>query len=192
MIERCSQVPAWPPAGGLARLAGPGLAQAWFLASLAAGAVALGSGHWGIALMCAGPALIWGALNDFEPTPPAWYGEKHHPGRPGSVVLAAWYLRNPFQNAGRYGFGVSHRAFTVIGPAPALSTHPREDALHRGEDAARAPAWKWHVLWLGWAFPLPLPFVSYWSDRWKFYVGFQHNGFFGLKLNARFAAWNLW
>lgn len=200
MIEKVTVAPAYPPAGGLAAWIGPGLAQVAFLGGVAVGALALTDwlgrplpGALACASLCLSAALLWGFGNDFEPKPPAWYGAIYHTGRPAWYVLAAWYLRNPFQNAGRYGFGVSHRTRTVIGPAPALSTHPREDVYNAGGDPSSVPGWKWHVLYLGPWFPIPLPFVSYWSERWKFYAGWQHNGFFGFKVNARFLErLNLW
>ena len=33
-----------------------------------------------------------------------------------------WYLRNPFQNAGRYVLGVADRSYTVTGEWPVMAT----------------------------------------------------------------------
>jgi hypothetical protein len=60
--------------------------------------------------------LFWWFLNDFEPTPPDWY----RPGKPFRTLF--WYLRNPFQNAGRYVLGVADRTYTVTGEWPVMAT----------------------------------------------------------------------
>ena len=57
--------------------------------------------------------LVWWFLNEYESTPPDWY----HRGQNFWLRLPSWYIRNPFQNAGNYVFGVCDRNFTVRGPA---------------------------------------------------------------------------
>ena len=59
---------------------------------------------------------LWWFMNDFEPSPPDWY-------RPGKKLRTLfWYLRNPFQNAGRYVLGVADRTYTVTGELPVMQT----------------------------------------------------------------------
>jgi hypothetical protein len=60
--------------------------------------------------------LFWWFLNDFEPTPPDW----HRPGKPLRTLFS--YLRNPFQNAGRYMLSVADRTYTVTGQWPVMAT----------------------------------------------------------------------
>ena len=42
------------------------------------------------------------------------------PGKPLRTLF--WYLRNPFQNAGRYVVGVADRTYTVTGDWPVMAT----------------------------------------------------------------------
>ena len=121
--------------------------------------------------LCKKLNLIWWFLNEHEPTPPDWY----RPEQNLPLRLASWYLRNPFQNAGNYVFGVCDRNFTVRGRAPAMWTTC--DDL----DPPRIGL-KWSVISLG---CLRLPFVSYASTRFLAYAGWQPNGFFGVKFNLK-------
>src|SRR5262245_52764072 len=59
---------------------------------------------------------FWWFLNDFEPTPPAWY----RLGRP--LRLLFWSLRRRVENAGRYCLGVADCNYTVAGEWPAAET----------------------------------------------------------------------
>lgn len=115
--------------------------------------------------------LVWWFLNEYESTPPDWY---HH-GQNFWLRLPSWYIRNPFQNAGNYVFGVCDRNFTVRGPAPAMwTTYDDLDPPRTGL--------KWSIIRLG---CLRLPFVSYVSARFLAYAGWQPNGFFGFKFNLK-------
>ena len=115
--------------------------------------------------------LVWWFLNEYEPTPPDWY----HPGQNRFLRLLSWYLRNPFQNAGNYVFGVCDCNFTVRGPTPVMwTTYDDLDPPCTGL--------KWSIIRLGW---LRLPFVSYAGTRILAYAGWQPNGFFGLKFNFK-------
>lgn len=126
---------------------------------------------------------LWWLWNSYEPFPPYWFGERHMPKwAPAWLVFIGWYIRNPFHNFGRYVFGIVDRDFTVRGKGPyLLSTHPREDWKNAGSPGADPGPWKFHVLIPDDAKWLRLPFVSYDSDKWRFYLGWQHWGFFGLK-----------
>ena len=115
--------------------------------------------------------LVWWFLNEYESTPPDWY----HRGQNFWLRLLSWYIRNPFQNAGNYVFGVCDRNFTVRGPAPAMwTTYDDLDPPRTGL--------KWSIISLG---CLRLPFVSYVSARFLAYAGWQPNGFFGVKFNLK-------
>jgi hypothetical protein len=115
--------------------------------------------------------LVWWLLNEYEPMPPDWY----HPGQKLWLRLPSWYLRNPFQNAGNYVFGVCDRNFTVRGLVPVMwTTYDDLDPPRMGL--------KWAVISLG---RLRLPFVSYASARFLAYAGWQPNGFFGFKVNLK-------
>ena len=115
--------------------------------------------------------LVWWFLNEYEPIPPDWY----HPGLNFWLRLPSWYMRNPLQNAGNYVFGVCDRNFTVRGLAPAIwTTYDDLDPPRTGL--------KWSIISLG---CLRLPFISYVSARFLAYVGWQPNGFFGVKFNLK-------
>ena len=123
---------------------------------------------------------IWWFLNDDEPVPPDWY----LPG--GKFRMLRWYLRNPFQNCGKYVVGVEDRDHSAYGPAPLDVTTWWEVSTR----AARAPVsgWKWSIIKIGW---LRLPFVSF-ENAWIIaYAGWQPYGFFGLKFNLK-TRFNLW
>lgn len=114
---------------------------------------------------------LWSFLNDGEPLPPATYLPD------ASFRLLRWYLRNPFQNAGQFILGVTDRDYVVCGKAPLMPTTMME------ADPPRA-GWKWSVIVIGW---VRLPFVSYESERWTFYAGWQPAwGFFGFKFFPKF------
>ena len=57
--------------------------------------------------------LVWWFLNEYESTPPNWY----HRGQNFWLRLPSWYMRNPFQNAGNYVFGVCDRDLRRSRPA---------------------------------------------------------------------------
>jgi hypothetical protein len=115
--------------------------------------------------------LVWWFLNEYESIPPSWY----HPGQNFFLRLLSWYLRNPFQNAGNYVFGVCDRNFTVRGLAPTMcTTYDDLEPPHTG--------FKWSIIRLG---CLRLPFISYVSARFLVYAGWQPNGFFGIKCNLK-------
>lgn len=146
---------------------------------------------------------IWHFLNDAEPTPPDWYKAEQP-----NLTLLKWYLRNPFQNAGRFGFGFTAAWIAaIIGSAawwwelsywwcllallfPGGAEHIRHSTLGCSPlayttywDYNQLSGWKWHVLFLhNW---WPLPFVSYESPRVIFYAGWQADGFFGYKFNLK-------
>jgi hypothetical protein len=62
---------------------------------------------------------VWWLLNDDEPDPPDW----QLPGKPYVIRQLSWYARNPFQNFGKYVFGVYDRNYTVTGTAPVYATN---------------------------------------------------------------------
>ncbi len=107
---------------------------------------------------------VWWFLNDDEPLPPADY----LPSNPQWLRVLRWYVRNPFQNAGKYVFGVFDRNYTVTGTAPVMET------------TTPGIGWKWSVIRLNW---LRLPFVSLETSAYTFYVGWQFWGYFGIKFN---------
>jgi len=118
---------------------------------------------------------LWWFLNDSEPSPPDWY----LPG--GSLRTLRWYLRNPFQNFGKWVIGVQDRAHMAYGPAPVTVTTWWEVSQRAG--ASPVSGWKWSVIHLGW---LWLPFASYEGSWVIFYAGWQPCGFAGLKFNLKF------
>jgi hypothetical protein len=92
--------------------------------------------------------------------------------------VAAWYLRNPFQNAGKYVLGVYDRNYRVEGEAPCCAT--------TWADVPGSTRTGFKVSWItlsdgGW---FSLPFVSYTGTRVLWYVGWQWWGFFGVKFNV--------
>jgi hypothetical protein len=116
--------------------------------------------------------LVWWFLNEYETTPPDWY----HPEQSFLLRLPSWYLRNPFQNAGNYVFGVCDRNFTVRGVTPAMW-------ISRDDLDPPCTGFKWSIISLG---CLRLPFVSCAGGRFLAYAGWQPNGFFGVKFNLRY------
>jgi hypothetical protein len=62
---------------------------------------------------------VWWLLNDDEPDPPDW----QLPGKPYFIRQLSWYARNPFQNFGKYVFGVYDRNYSVTGTAPVYATN---------------------------------------------------------------------
>jgi hypothetical protein len=121
--------------------------------------------------------LLWWFLNEYEPAPPGWY----NPAQNFWLRLLSWYLRNPFQNAGNYVFGVCDRNFSVRGLAPVMWT--TYDDLE-----PPCTGLKWSIISLG---CLRLPFISYVSAHFLAYAGWQPNGFFGFKFNLKNAKFQL-
>jgi hypothetical protein len=121
---------------------------------------------------------VWWLLNDEEPDPPDW----QLPGKPYLIRQLSWYLRNPFQNFGKYVFGVCDRNYTVIGTAPVYATSWSEvDPSKTG--------WKVSTIRVG---ALRLPFVSYENEYVIWYAGWQWSGFFGFKLNIKNSPIQFW
>lgn len=112
----------------------------------------------------------WWLMNDEEPRPPA----DMYQGKPEWLRLLLWYLRNPFQNFGKYVIGVYDRNYTVTGTPPVCVT-----AWNDMPDCRLG--WKFSVINIG---ILRLPFVSYVGKRVMWYAGFQWWGFFGFKFNV--------
>ena len=116
---------------------------------------------------------IWWFKNDDEPEPPEWYKLE----QPRFTTLK-WYLRNPFQNFGKWVLGVEDRNFTAYGPAPLLTTTWWEVNGSSG--------WKWSIIKLPvGCMALRLPFVSFENSKMIFYAGWQPCGFFGFKLHPK-------
>lgn len=152
---------------------------------------------------------VWHFLNDAEPTPPAWYKTEQP-----NLTTIKWYLRNPFQNAGRFGFGftplwiaaligivawwwsLSYWWLAAALLFPGGVEHIRHSTIGVAPlqyttlfEADHTVGWKWHILFLhNW---WPLPFVSYESTRIIFYAGWQADGFFGYKFNLK-TGFQLW
>lgn len=123
---------------------------------------------------------IWWFLNFEEPDPPDWYLPER---TTAWWRLLSWYLRNPFQNFGRYVLGVCDQNYIVRGSAPVwATTYLDDDPNHSG-------GWKFSIIYLGW---LRLPFVSFENARICFYAGWQHWGFFGAKFNIKQSPFNFW
>ena len=151
---------------------------------------------------------LWLFQNADEPNPPDWYRFQEP-----SFTLIKWYLRNPFQNGGKYGFG-----YALIWPALIWlglwiafdisawwllllifciggvedrnfiveGMAPIEAIVwsDAGQEHSGFAAFKFSVIWLG-GF-MPLPFISL-ENKWViFYFGWQYMGFFGIKANLRF------
>jgi hypothetical protein len=114
---------------------------------------------------------VWWFLNDEEPQPPAW----HKPDSTRWWRVASWYLRNPFQNFGKYIVGVYDRNYTVTGTDPVCAT----DWLD--VPPGNRTGFKWSVIRLSGG--IRLPFVSYVGKRVCWYMGWQWWGFFGFKFN---------
>ncbi|MEQ2006047.1 MAG: hypothetical protein ABMA26_04545, partial [Limisphaerales bacterium] len=104
---------------------------------------------------------IWWFGNVDDPEPPDWY----RPNSPSRRWL--WQLRNPLHNFTFYVIGIADKPFTRTG---------------KFSNAVFAPdgGWNWAVARYGW---LRLPFVSYSSERWRFYLGWRERGNFGAKIN---------
>jgi hypothetical protein len=118
---------------------------------------------------------LWWFMNDFEPSPPDWY-------RPGKKLRTLfWYLRNPFQNAGRYVLGVADRTYTVTGELPVMQT-VWED-VRRVDFPHLIPRHGWKRATLRLENGRTLPWFSYSTPLWLAYWGWQPNGFAGLKFN---------
>jgi hypothetical protein len=121
---------------------------------------------------------VWWLLNDDEPDPPDW----QLPGKPYVIRQLSWYARNPFQNFGKYVFGVCDRNFTVTGTAPVYATNWSEiDPSKTG--------WKVSTIQVG---ALRLPFASYENEYVIWYAGWQWSGFFGFKFNIKNSPIQFW
>jgi hypothetical protein len=119
--------------------------------------------------------LFWWFLNDFEPRPPDWY-------RPGKQLRTLfWYLRNPFQNAGRYVLGVADRTYTVTGEWPVTATVWEDVRWSDFPHLMPRHGWKRATLKL--ENGRTLPWISYSTPRCLAYCGWQPNGFAGVKFN---------
>jgi hypothetical protein len=111
---------------------------------------------------------LWWFANDEEPLPPA----NMYVGKPQWLRVTLWYLRNPFQNFGKYVIGVYDKNYTVTGDSPVCATTWLDvpGSTRTGFKRSR----------IGWR-----PFVSYVGTRVVWYAGWQWWGFFGLKFNIR-------
>jgi len=108
---------------------------------------------------------LWWMGNVQEPKAPDWY-------KPGDKLRnLLWYIRNPFHNFTNYVIGV--RAYSRD-PSFIRCGHYPADVFSPN------PGWNYsEIQYQG----VRLPFVSYWSDKFKFYIGWRERGNFGLKLN---------
>jgi hypothetical protein len=121
---------------------------------------------------------VWWVLNDDEPDPPDW----QLPGKPYLLRQLSWYVRNPFQNFGKYVLGVCDRNYTVVGSPPVYSTTWSDiDTSMTG--------WKVSTINVG---GLRLPFVAYESEHVIWYAGWQWSGFFGFKFNIKNSQIQFW
>lgn len=112
---------------------------------------------------------LWWFGNTEEPRPP----EGLYVGNPEWLRVLRWYLRNPFQNFGKYVLGVYDRNYTVTGTPPVLLTAWSDWPNGR-------TGFKFSVIGIG---LLRLPFVSYTGKRVMWYAGWQWWGYFGFKFN---------
>jgi len=90
-----------------------------------------------------------------------------------------WWLRNPFHNLFWHVLGL------VDPKTQALKADWYRVCLTGGDPRTNWSAHPgWHVCYLttNQAFTIPRPFVSYWSLRFEFYVGFRERGNFGAAL----------
>ena len=100
--------------------------------------------------------------NADDPAPPDWY-------RPDDSGREwKWHLRNPFHNLTFYVIGIADTEFTRVGPSP-------ENVF------APDGGWNWAI---SRASVLPLPFVSFQRNQFKFYLGWRERGNFGIKLTG--------
>jgi hypothetical protein len=96
----------------------------------------------------------------YMPTSPEW------------IRKIAWGIRNPLQNFRAFVIGVQDRNYTVSGKAPVLTVQ---------RDDLQPPETGWQYCRIKLA--ISLPFVSYCSSHFVFYVDWQPSGFFGVKIN---------
>ena len=104
---------------------------------------------------------FWWFMNDFEPVPPGWY----RPGRRLRTLF--WYLRNPFQNAGRYVLGVADRGYTLTGEWPVMATVWEDVRWSDFPHLMPRHGWKRATLKL--ENGRTLPWISYSTPRWLAY-----------------------
>jgi hypothetical protein len=146
---------------------------------------------------------LWLASNPDEPKPPADY----KPTWPAWARSLAWWVRNPFQGAGNYGFGYSFAwglaAMGALVVALHLSplwlllslltiggvsdrnytvTGPHPVLEPTADNNPALYGWRIFVIrWHG----LPLPMVAFENGRCILYAGWQPTGFFGFKINGK-------
>lgn len=125
---------------------------------------------------------LWWYKNDFEPKAPSWY----KPGEAKWWRQFSWYMRNPFQNAGRYVFGIADRNYT------ADST---EDIRIGGDliGSGKTGCFRINIHHIeGFAPGERREFVSCTTKDVVWYAGTQWTGFYGYKFNwlhSPFQAW---
>lgn len=123
---------------------------------------------------------VWWFKNDFEPQAPSWY----KPGQAQWWRQFSWYMRNPFQNAGRYVFGIADRNYRVDGNVD----------LRRGADLyPDRGCIKLRFSHISGLRPsVRREFISCVGKYTLWYAGTQWTGFYGFKFNLLNNPFQLW
>jgi hypothetical protein len=99
------------------------------------------------------------------PVPPADY-------LPGDQFrVLKWYLRNPGHNFMFYVVGIADKV-----DDPEFKRY----GIHPSRVFAPTPGWNVTYIRYKWVF---LPFISYWDENVRFYIGWRERGNLGAKLN---------
>ena len=102
--------------------------------------------------------VFW--LQNYDRPRPPWDYKPDDPFR-----ICKWYFRNPFHNFDFYIIGIADKTFVRAGRYP--------DRVFSTDDG-----WNWAVCKYKF---LRLPFVSYWSGQFNFYLGWRNRGQFGFE-----------
>ena len=124
-----------------------------------------------------GPKLnpIWWFKNDFEPKAPSWYEPNT---KPDWWRQFSWYMRNPWQNAGRWVFGLADRNYRVDSDT---------DIRVGGDLFGTGRTGCFHLTFSnisGYPRRARRHFVSCTQKNYLWYAGTQWTGFYGFKFNV--------
>jgi hypothetical protein len=110
-------------------------------------------------------SVLWWLGNADTPEPPNWY-------RPNENFREQlWYFRNPLHNFSNYVVGIKDKS---------NSPQYRRYGRFPSEVFAPEPGWNYAFIRYG---RLTLPFVSYWNEDLKVYLGWRERGNLGAKVN---------